>query len=555
MASTRDSLDVDETDALLEQQPSLDNPFTPESADEAGPSGSDDGLVAQAEELIEELSNAKLASVFVSLYMGVFLAALDGTIVATLLAHIASEFDEMRNVSWIATAYLIACAAFQPLYGKLTDIFGRKPGLVFASLSFGLGCFVCGIAGNLWVLVAGRVISGIGGGGLYALSTITLSDLVPLRKRGVLQGVGNILFGTGAALGGVFGGLMTSAFGWRWAFLVQVPFIAVSTLAIVFALKLPQPTQAAGRLLRVDFLGSFTLVVSLVLFLFAVAVGGNQLPWTHPVVVVSLPLSALIMGAFVYIERYVAKEPVIPVELLADRTIFGASFTNWFMTMSVYSILYYLPIYVIAVKGVSETTAGVALISNFVGVAAGSFASGVYMRNTGRYYMIAMVSAVSFVFGVALICTFGRNTSYTAVLFWTLFPGAGYGALLTITLIALIAAVPQKFQAVTTSIQYGFRGTGSTIGVALSSAVFQNVLLRRLHEHIQGHNADAVIDRIMNSVEEVRRLPLYLQPTVIGAYLAACRAVFVMCLVLGVCAGVSAMLMREHTLHNTLGRK
>ncbi|KAJ8103079.1 major facilitator superfamily domain-containing protein [Lipomyces tetrasporus] len=577
-AGITDSDIEDVTEPLLPTQTraTLPNPFVSglssrTSSFTASLSSSTRGILPSASSGPSELSTMQLTLVFLSLYIGVFLAALDGTVVATLLSHIASEFDGFRNESWIATAYLIACAAFQPLYGKLTDIFGRKPGLMFSNITFGVGCVACGLATNLWFLVFARVVAGIGGGGLTALSTITLSDLVPLRRRGVLQGFGNIMFGSGAALGGIFGGAVTAAFGWRWAFLLQVPLIVLSTFAIWFLLDLPVKdhylsddealegeTELAReeRLLgRIDFTGAATLVLSLIVFLFAVSIGGNQLPWTHPVVLISLPISLALLALYIYIELRVAREPIIPVQLLKDRTIFGAAFCNWFMTMSVYSLLFYIPLYFVSVRDVSETRAGSSLVSNFVGVAVGSFGSGIYMRATGLYYNIALLSAGLYIVGTGLICTLGLDTSMFAVIFYTFLPGAAYGSLLTITLIALIAAVPQEFQAVTTSIQYGFRGTGSTLGVAIASSVFQNVLGSSLRQHVFGSDAEEIINRILESVDEVKTLPSYLIPVVREAYLDASRAVFVLCCVLGVATAASTMLMREHVLHSTLDRR
>ncbi|KAK9375762.1 major facilitator superfamily domain-containing protein [Lipomyces chichibuensis] len=568
----------DVTEPLLPTQTraTLPNPFVSglssrASSFTASLSSSTRGILPSASSGPGELSTTQLLIVCFSLYIGVFLAALDGTVVATLTAHIASEFDGFRNVTWIATAYLIACAAFQPLYGKLTDIFGRKPGLLFSNIMFGVGCIACGLAGNLWFLVFARVIAGIGGGGLTALSTITLSDLVPLRRRGVLQGFGNIMFGSGAALGGIFGGAVTAAIGWRWAFWLQVPLIVVSTFAILFVLDLPAKdhylsddeavegeTELAREerlLARVDFAGAGTLVLSLVVFMFAVSVGGNQVPWSHPLVLISLAISAGLLVLYIYIELRVAREPIIPVQLLKDRTIFGAAFCNWFMTMSVYSLLFYLPLYFVAVRDASETKAGASLVSNFVGVAVGSFGSGIYMRQTGLYYKIALVSAGLYIVGTGLICTLGLHTSIFAVIFYTLLPGAAYGSLLTITLIALIAAVPQQFQAVTTSIQYGFRGTGSTLGVAIASSVFQNVLGSSLRQRVFGSDAEEVINGILKSVDAVKSLPPYLIPVVREAYLDASRAVFVLCCLLGVATAAMAMLMREHVLHSTLDRR
>ncbi|KAK9363584.1 major facilitator superfamily domain-containing protein [Lipomyces starkeyi] len=152
-----------------------------------------------AEQEVNELSTRALVTLFCSLYIGVFLCALDGTVIVTLISHIASEFHEFRSVSWIATSYLIALAAFQPLYGKVSDIYGRKALLLFSNSAFAIGCVLCGIAPSLWFLVFARIVAGIGGGGLNSLSVITLSDLVPLRQRSLLHGIGSVLYNSGAA--------------------------------------------------------------------------------------------------------------------------------------------------------------------------------------------------------------------------------------------------------------------------------------------------------------------------------------------------------------------
>lgn len=160
--------------------------------------------------------------------IGVFLGALDSTIVATLAAPISTSFNSLSLLAWLASAYLIANAACQPLSGRLTDIFSRRTGLVVSNILFGAGNLMCGLAGSEWTMIAGRVVSGMGGGGLMAISTFVGSDLVPLRKRGMIQGLGNLCYGSGAGLGGLFGGWINDTWGWRKAFLIQVPFVALS---------------------------------------------------------------------------------------------------------------------------------------------------------------------------------------------------------------------------------------------------------------------------------------------------------------------------------------
>lgn len=169
----------------------------------------------------EEPGTGKLLLIMGSIWFGTFLAALDSTIVATLSAPISASFKSLSLLSWIASAYFIANAALQPISGRLTDILSRRTGLIFSNVFFAAGNLICGLATSKWVMIFGRIIAGMGGGGLNAISTFVGSDLVPLRRRGVWQGFGNVSFGLGATLGGVFGGWINDTWGWRTAFLIQ----------------------------------------------------------------------------------------------------------------------------------------------------------------------------------------------------------------------------------------------------------------------------------------------------------------------------------------------
>lgn len=171
--------------------------------------------------LADEPGTGKLLLVMGSIWLGTFLAALDSTIIATLSAPISASFDSLSLLSWLASAYFIANAALQPLSGRLTDILSRRTGLIFSNVFFAAGNLICGLATSEWVMIFGRVVAGMGGGGLNAISTFVGSDLIPLRRRGVWQGFGNISFGVGAGLGGIFGGWINDTWGWRKAFLIQ----------------------------------------------------------------------------------------------------------------------------------------------------------------------------------------------------------------------------------------------------------------------------------------------------------------------------------------------
>ncbi|KAJ5168588.1 uncharacterized protein N7482_004182 [Penicillium canariense] len=513
------------------------------------------GQANDQEPLAEERSTRELILILGSIWLGVFLAALDTTIVATLSAPISSSFNSFSLLSWLATSYLISNAACQPLSGRLTDIYSRRWGLVFSNVFFALGNLICGLAKTQWAIILGRVVAGVGGGGLTAISTFVTSDLIPLRKRGIWQGIGNICYGAGMGLGGVFGGWINDTLGWRWAFLLQIPFLVISCILVILKVNIPVKVTDKSRIKRVDFLGAITLVLTLVTLLLGLNTGGNQVPWTHPIVLVSLPLSAMFLGLFIYVEARVATEPVIPVKLLLDRTVASACLTNWFTTMAIFGLLFYLPVY-FQVQGLSATAAGARLIPQAIGTSIGSLGSGFVMRSTGRYKILNYTAMALQVTSAALICTLNLATPAWLPFLYFFLGGVAYGSMLTITLVALISAVDHEYHAVVTSASYAFRSTGSTIGITIASAVFQNTLKTGLWSRF-GDRKDAaeIISRLRDNLNGIRKLPEGWVPGVLDTYMDSLRAVFVTLLGLTILGAAVSIAMREHKLHNNLSRR
>ncbi|EXJ63843.1 hypothetical protein A1O7_00178 [Cladophialophora yegresii CBS 114405] len=540
-------------------------------------------------------STPKLFAIMASTWIGVFFAALDTTIVATLTAPISSSFDSLSLLSWLATGYLIANAACQPLSGKLTDIFSRRWGLLFSNVFFGAGTLVCGLAPNAGAIIAGRVIAGVGGGGLTCITTYITSDLIPLRRRGLWQGYGNLVYGLGMGLGGPIGGVLSDNLSWRWAFLLQVPFIVVSTVLVFFLVDInvqerananengdahPQQrqdgadgngnvdgngsatasTNTKSRLSRIDFLGSAFLVGSLVLLLLGLNTGGNQFPWSHPVVIASLVLSAVTLGVFIYVESSLPRwvpEPILPVALIGrTRTVLAACLANWFGTMAAFLAIYYVPLY-LQIRGLSATAAGLRVVPLAAATSAGSLLSGLIMRATGRYYLQMVGVMVVFVAGSGLICTFGLATPAWETFVFPVPLGFAYGGMLTITLVGMISSVAHEHQAVITAASYAFRSTGSTIGITIAGAVFQNILTKELRAEYGGvEGSERVIRRLKDSLDGMKHLPQgWDKDVVLGIYMDALRGAFISGLGLAVLAALAGLGMKEHILHKNLARK
>jgi MFS family permease len=506
--------------------------------------------------ILSESTTLQLLKIMSGVYLGAFLAALDSTLVATIAAPISSSLKSMSLLSWLASAYFIANAVSQPLSGKLTDIYGRKAGLILCNASFAIGNLMCALAGTAWVLILGRVVAGIGGGGLVTIATFVGSDLVPLRKRGVWQGVANICFGLGSGVGGVFGGWMSDAFSWRWAFVAQIPLTFLAGLLVSLMVNIPveHDDRNQRKFQRIDVLGAVSLIASLVLMLVGLNFGGDLVPWTHPLVLTTLPLSVVVFVAFIYVETQ-AEEPIIPVKLLLQRTVWSACLTNWFITMARFGLLFYGPIY-LQVQGYSATQAGLRFVPEAVGIAVMSIGSGIVMRWTGRYYLLNTFVEAIFVCSLGLTSTFTLDTSSWLPFLYFFLAGIGYSGMLTVTLVALIAAVDQKYQAVITSASYAFRSTGSTIGITVASVVFQNILTPQLWRRL-GHEKSGshMIKQVRNNLGAIKELPPLLREGAREAYMDALRGIFLTLLATAVLGAVVSLFMREHTLHSKLSRR
>ena len=310
---------------------------------------------------------------------------IDGTITSTLSATTVSEFDPLALISWLGSAYLIGTAAVQPLSGKLTDIFSRRAGLLLCSVLFGLGNLVCGLAHREWVMIAGRMCAGFGGGGIVSISTFVGTDLIPLRKRGLWQGPGNIVYGFGVWLGGLVGGLVNDTLGWRWAFLIVTPLTFLSALGICWVLPKPlrrEEGSIRSRLRRIDFTGALLLLLTIILLLTALNLTSSGLPWKHPLVIVPLSLTAVFLALFIYVETYVAMESIIPVQRCFDRSVIGVFLAIWFDSMALFILMYYVPLF-FQVQGRSTTRVYLQLLPESIGIATGFVVSGMITRNTG----------------------------------------------------------------------------------------------------------------------------------------------------------------------------
>ncbi|KAF8993605.1 member of the major facilitator superfamily [Cyathus striatus] len=474
--------------------------------------------------------------------VGIFLTAMDGTIIVSSYAAIGSELNQLQNTSWIATAYFLTITSFQPLYGKLSDIFGRKNCLIFAYTIFAIGCLLCGLARNMNELIAARAFTGIGGGGMQTLVSIIMSDVVPLRSRGTWQGVLNIVWATGNTVGASLGGYFADTIGWRWSFLIQVPIALIAIVSVSLALSLPEKETSDfnTKIRRIDFGGAATLVLSVFFLLLGLDRGSNK-SWNDKYTISSLILFVLVGIIFGFIELKFAREPFAPKRIIANRALIASYLVNLFGVASAFCIIFHFPLYLQAVLRKSASEAGLWLIISVVMGLVGSLSGGLIMQATGRYYMLTVFVYAVFLSGTVVL------TAASGIVFESLV-AMGIGSGITTSLISLIANAGPEDQAIATAVSYLFRSLGSSIGISVGSAIVQDTLRADLRKKLVGTDIDEIVRRVRESLKYIETLDPDMRVVVRGSYETAIHVTFYFSLVMSGLALVSSLFIVEKPL-------
>ncbi|KAH6956979.1 multidrug resistance protein fnx1 [Fusarium avenaceum] len=443
----------------------------------------------------------------------VFLYGLDSTITAATYAVISSEFDAANTASWLTTSYLITSTAFQPLYGRVSDIFGRRLCFFISTITFAIGCLGCAVANDIVILNIMRALSGFGGGGLMTMATIVNSDMIPFRKRGMYQALQNGIFGFGAISGASFGGSIADHIGWRWCFLLQVP---ISVVALVIG-ALAVSDQAGGFSLgsslgtvwkRVDFSGSLLLVVAVSVQLVGLSLGGNELPWSSPWVIGSLVGSVGLFALFLLVEAKTSAIPVIPLRLLQGRLPIATQCANVCAGMAAYGYLFMLPLFFQVVLLDSATTAGARLAIPSLATPIGGLISGVVMSRWGKLLTLVRAGAFLMVFGNGLVTLLQFQDSKWKYFVYVFPANLGQGIIYPGLLFISLASFDHADHAVTASTVYLIRSLGTVWGVSITSAIVQTTLSIRLPDALsEVPDKWTVIEKIRHSVEFIRELP------------------------------------------------
>ncbi|GAA6032612.1 hypothetical protein JCM8097_004838 [Rhodosporidiobolus ruineniae] len=487
-----------------------------------------------------------------AVWLGVFLGALDGTIVATLISDVSSSFKKSNQAGLLGTSYLLSTATFTPLYGRLADIIGRRGALLIALTLFTSGTALCGFAPSMISLLAGRLIAGMGGGGLMAVSSIVASDLVPLKQRALFQGLANLWFGAGSGLGGPLGGFISDRFGWRTAFIGQLPILLLAAFLVFRYLRYRIPGQGKSKremVRRIDYLGSLTLVTSLGSLLFALTFKADKnYPWSSPLVWAPLIAFAVAGVAFVAVEAFWSPEPVMPLRILKDRNGLFVALANFTTSFVSFSVLYFFPQFFEIVKQNTASQAGAHLLPNSVALSIGSLFAGFVIRKTGRYYWLIVVTSAFPIMALTSFVFLREDSGWFQSWLSILPSGFGFASVITAGLIALIASVDRSEMATATGLTYLFRYVGQVVGVASSASLLQTVLTAQLNRRITGPGAKEIIDQIRHVATSIPSLPPALQVAARTSYATALCAVFVLNLAVAVVCFLTTLPIREYPL-------
>ncbi|WP_216844061.1 MDR family MFS transporter [Phytoactinopolyspora alkaliphila] len=499
------------------------------------------GVQAQKPDSDGFLSHRQILIVLGGLMAGMFLAALDQSIVGVALPRIVSELGGLDHLSWVVTAYLLTTTASTPLWGKISDLYGRRPVFQAAIVTFVAGSTVAALAGSMGVLIGGRAIQGLGGGGLMALALAIVGDVIPPRERGRYQGYFGVVFGSSSIAGPLLGGWFTDGPGWRWIFWINLPIGVAALVVTSLALKMPK----VRREHTIDYFGAALVVGSVSSILLYTAWAGGEYGWGDPFSLALLGCGLLVAVVFVWWESR-AKEPIIPLRLFRNRVFTPSVIFSVIMGVAMFGGLIYLPIYLQVVQGMTPTESGLALLPAMVGIFTTSIGSGQLMTRTGRYKPFPILGAAITGMSMLLLSTLTTTTPYWQVGLYVFAFGFGLGFTLQVLVTIVQNSVDRADMGVGTSSVAFFRSMGGAFGTAIFGAVLNARLSRYLSEAPAGAIPASVDEAsVANNVQAIQELPERTRVVVTEAWVHALNDVFLTAIPFLVVAFVAALLIPE----------
>ena len=419
--------------------------------------------------LSETLSRGRLIAILTGVILGMLLAALDQTIVGTALPRIVTDLGGFNHYAWVVTAYLLASTVSIPIYGKLSDIYGRRTFFILGMVIFLAGSALAGTSQNMTQLIIYRAIQGLGAGGMMPIAMAIIGDIFPPAERGKWQGLIVAVFGLASIIGPTLGGWITDNWGWRWVFYVNMPvgIIAILTAGLVL------PKFVNKRKHIIDYLGAVTLVAGTVPLLLAFSWAGTQYGWGSWQITGLFAFSAVMLAIFVLIEMRAA-EPIISPKLFKNSIFLVSVIAMFLVSAGMFGAIVFLPLFVQGVLGDSATNSGLVLTPLMIGFMVSSIVGGQLLSRTGRYKILAIGGFIVAAVGMFLLSRMSATTVEGVVVRNMFITGLGIGVMMSLFTIVVQNAFPyRQLGEVTASLTF-FRSIGSTIGVAVMGTILIN---------------------------------------------------------------------------------
>jgi EmrB/QacA subfamily drug resistance transporter len=480
--------------------------------------------------------------IFLAVVLGMLLAALDQTIVATALPTVVADLGGAGHQAWVVTSYLLASTIVTAVVGKLGDTFGRKRVFQTAILLFLVGSVLCGLAHSMGMLVASRALQGMGGGAITVTAVAVIGEVIPLRERGRYQGALGAVFGVTTVVGPLLGGLFTDHLSWRWAFWINVP-VAVVVIAIA-AVAIPELGRTARPVL--DYAGIVLVGLGSAGLTLATSWGGSTYPWGSPIVIGLFVASVVALVAFVAVERRAA-EPILPIRLFANPVFTVCSILSFVVGFAMLGALTFLPTFMQFVDGVSATVSGLRTLPMVIGLLVTSLSSGVIVGRTGRYKIFPIAGTAVMAIGFLLLSTMDSDTSTLLQSLYLLVLGAGIGLSMQVLILVVQNTVDFADLGVATSGVTFFRTIGSSFGAAIFGSLFTNFLNDRLPDAMAVSRAPM---EAASSPQALHHLPAEVAAPVISAYADALDKVFLYAAPFAVVGFILALFLKQVPLRD-----